>query len=142
MHKFLIPVDGSPSSMHALDYALKIAKELGSSEVHLLHVLPEPIIYGEIQVYVQRQEMERMQMAHSRDLLKPALDAVQGSGVSHTSEILVGDTATTICKRADDLHCDAIIMGTRGMSSIANLLMGSIATKVVHQAGIPVTLVK
>jgi len=142
MHKFLIPIDGSPSAMQALNYAIKLAKELGSCETHLLHVQPEPIIYGEIQAYVPLKEMEAMQMAHSQDLLKPALQTVQASGVPHASEVLVGDAAQTICRRADELRCDGIIMGTRGMSSIGNLIMGSVATKVIHLAKMPVTLVK
>lgn len=142
MHKFLIPIDGSPSALHALDYAIKIAKEHGSVEMHLLHVHPEPIVYGEIQVYVSREKMEAMQMAHSRDLLQPAIEIAQASSVPYTSEILVGDTAHSICRRADELNCDAIVMGTRGMSSIGNLVMGSVANKVIHLAKVPVTLVK
>jgi nucleotide-binding universal stress UspA family protein len=142
MHKFLIPIDGSPSAMQALEYAIKLAKELGSCEMHILHAQPQPIIYGEIQVYVPLKEMEAMQMAHSQDLLKPALQRVQASGVPHTSEIVVGEAAQTICKRGDELRCDGIIMGTRGMSSIGNLIMGSVATKVIHLAKMPVTLVK
>ena len=47
-----------------------------------------------------------------------------------------------LAKRAEELGCDEIIMGTRGMGAIGNLVMGSVATKVVHLAGIPVTLVK
>ncbi len=37
---------------------------------------------------------------------------------------------------------DVIVMGTRGMGALANLALGSTATKVVHLAEVPVTLVK
>ena len=47
-----------------------------------------------------------------------------------------------IVKRPEELNCDGIVMGTRGMGAIGNLVMGSVATKVVHLTKLPVTLVK
>jgi nucleotide-binding universal stress UspA family protein len=142
MHKLLVPIDGSESSIRALNYAIKIAKAQALLELHLLTVHPEPIIYGEIQVYVSREKMEEMQNAHSMDILRPAIQVVEASGVPYTSEVLIGDTAPMIVKRANDLNCDGIVMGTRGMTAIGNLVMGSVATKVIHLTTLPVTLVR
>jgi len=64
------------------------------------------------------------------------------AGATFTGEIAVGDIAPTLAWRAEELQCDEIIMGTRGMSAIRNLVLGSMATKVVHLAAMPVTLVK
>jgi nucleotide-binding universal stress UspA family protein len=67
---------------------------------------------------------------------------VKASGVPYTSEILVGETASLIVSSAEQHGCDGIVMGTRGMGAIGNLVMGSVATKVVHLSRLPVTLVK
>jgi nucleotide-binding universal stress UspA family protein len=142
MHKLMVPIDGSDNSTRALQYALKMAKEVGPMQLHLLTVHPEPAVYGEIQVYVTAEKMKEMQDLRSMDLLQPAIDAAKSAGVSFESEIATGDPAGTIAKLADERHCDAIVMGTRGMSAIANLMMGSVATKVVHFSTMPVTLVK
>jgi nucleotide-binding universal stress UspA family protein len=142
MRKILVPVDGSENALRALSYALELAKENKAIGLHLLTVHQEPIIYGEIQVYVSREKMEELQRNHSMDILQPAVDAAKAAGVSYTSEILVGDTASMIVKRADELNCDGIVMGTRGMSAVGNLVMGSVATKVVHLTKLPVTLIK
>ena len=142
MHKLLLAFDGSESASHALEYALKLAKENGPIELHLLTVHPEPVIYGEIQVYVPRERMEELQRKHSEDILKPALERAIAANISHTSEILIGETAPMIVKRAEELNCDSIVMGTRGMGAIGNLVLGSVATKVVHLTKLPVTLVK
>ena len=142
MHKLLIPIDGSDNSMRALRYALRIAKEIGPMQLHLLTVHPEPAIYGEIQVYVSADKMKELQDLHSKDLQRSAIEAADTAGVAFQSEIATGDPAVTIARRANELGCDAIVMGTRGMSAIGNLIMGSIATKVVHLAEMPVTLVK
>jgi nucleotide-binding universal stress UspA family protein len=142
MRKLLVPFDGSDNSMRALKYALALAKNQKSLKLHLLTVQPEPEIYGEIQVYVTHERMEELQRKHSTDLLRPAITAAKRAGVSFTSEICVGDTAATIARRAEELGCDGIVMGTRGLGTIGNLVLGSVTTKVVHLSKLPVTLVK
>lgn len=76
------------------------------------------------------------------DILKPAIQRLDAAGVSYQSEIFIGDTAPAIVDRAKELHCNGIVIGTRGLTAIANLVMGSVATKVVHLATVPVTHVK
>ena len=142
MHKLLVPVDGSENAYRALRYALDVAKNNRSVELHLLTVHPEPVIYGEIEVYVSKERYEELQKQHSMDILQPALDAAKAAGVSYQSEIVVGETAPRIVARAEELSCAGIVMGTRGMSAIGNLVMGSVATKVVHLTRLPVTLIK
>ena len=44
--------------------------------------------------------------------------------------------------RAEEIGCRVIVMGTRGMSALANLMLGSVTTKVVHLTKLPVTLIK
>jgi nucleotide-binding universal stress UspA family protein len=142
MPKLLVPIDGSESSMRALDHAMNIANSRPSYELHLLTVHPEPIMYGEILVYVSQEKMHELQKAHSMDLLRPAVQAAEQAQIRHTSEIVEGEIAPTIVKRANELRCEGIVMGTRGMTAISNLVIGSVATKVIHLTNVPVTLVK
>lgn len=51
-------------------------------------------------------------------------------------------SAQHIAEFASENACDEIIMGTRGMGAVGNLVLGSVATKVVHLATVPVTLVR
>jgi nucleotide-binding universal stress UspA family protein len=142
MHKLLVPIDGSDHARRALDYALRLAKEIGGIELHILTVQPEPNVYGEIQVYITEERMAQLQRRHSQDILAPALEAAKAAGVAHTSEIAVGNAASTISKRADELQCEGIVMGTQGRDAVASMLMGSVALKVIHLSKLPVTLVK
>ncbi len=114
MHKVLVPVDGSENAARTLDYAVKLAKENGPIELHLVTVHPEPVMYGTPLVYITREKMERLQKEHSEDFLRPAEVMVRAAGVPYTSEILVGDIAPMIVNRAEELNCDGIIMGTGG----------------------------
>ena len=102
----------------------------------------EPVIYGEIAVYVSVERMRQLQRQHSEAVIAPAEELLRKAGVPYTSEILVGRIAETIARHAGELGCDSIVMGTHGQTAILNLVMGSVATKVIHFATMPVTLVK
>jgi nucleotide-binding universal stress UspA family protein len=54
----------------------------------------------------------------------------------------VGPVAETIVRQASLNRCDLIMMGTRGMSAVAKLLLGSCASRVVNISPIPVLLVR
>jgi len=53
-----------------------------------------------------------------------------------------GDAPAVIADLGRRLKCDAIVMGTRGMTTLGSLVPESVASKVVHMAKVPVTLVK
>lgn len=142
MTKLCVCIDGSECSIRALEHALKRAKECPSTTLLLMTAHPEPVVYGEIEVYVTRERMAELQRLHSSDILKPAEEMARKAGATFATEIAVGDIAPTLAWRAEELNCDEIIMGTRGMSAIGNLVLGSVATKVVHLAAMPVMLVK
>jgi nucleotide-binding universal stress UspA family protein len=128
--------------MRALQYAIRLAKENGPAELYIVTAHEPPVLYGEIAVYVSEQKVKELQQRHSEDILKPAVEMAGKAGVKFTTEVLVGSVPMTIVERAEVLGCDGIVMGTRGMGSVGNLIMGSVATKVVHLTRLPVTLVK
>ena len=142
MHKLLVAVDGSENALRALRYAIGIAQKSSPASIHLVTAHDEPLVYGEIAVYVTPEKMVELQRRHGEAILATAAELLKRSGVPYTTEILVGHIGEVIAKRAGELECDAIVMGSRGMTAVGNLVMGSVATKVVHFAHVPVTLVK
>lgn len=142
VRRILVPMDGSDNAARALDYALKLAKADKQIEICLVTVQPEPVVYGEVQLYISKEQWAEILKKQSEEILQPAEEAAKKAGVPFKSEILVGDTASAIAKHADKLDCDSIVMGTRGMGAIGNLVLGSVATKVVHLTKRPVTLIK
>ncbi len=66
----------------------------------------------------------------------------RAAGIGCVRHVRIGHPGEEIAACAAEQGCDAIIMGTRGMSAAAGLLLGSVATKVVHLAPVPVTLVR
>lgn len=142
MRKYLVPVDGSNAALHAAQQAAALAKLGEGASIHLVHVHEEPLIYGEIAVYVPREKMEGLQRAHSETILANAEAALRDSGVPCTREVLVGRIAETIARRAEELGCDAIVMGRHGKTTLGDMLVGSVAMKVLHASRLPVMLVR
>jgi nucleotide-binding universal stress UspA family protein len=66
---------------------------------------------------------------------------MRNAGLEAAAEVAVGDIAPSIVRRAHELGWDFIVMGTRGKGSVRNLVLGSVATKVVQMTDIPVMLV-
>ena len=67
---------------------------------------------------------------------------LDAAGIPHARRIELGDAAATIARVAREAGCDFIAMGTRGTGALSGLVMGSVATKVLHLADAPVMLVK
>jgi nucleotide-binding universal stress UspA family protein len=142
MRKLLVAFDGSDNAVRALHHAIRIVQSGGHDVIHLVTAQDEPRIYGEIAVYVPEATMAELQRRHSEAIVAVAEKPLREAGVPFTTEVLVGPVAPAIARRADELGCDGIVMGTSGMTALGNLLMGSVATKVLHLAHVPVTLVK
>lgn len=142
MRKIMVPLDGSENALRAVHYAVSLARDESPALVHLVTVNPGPVIYGEVALDMDLPKLAELQREYSERLLKPAEELLSRAGVSYRKEILSGDIAETIVRHAEDLACDVIVMGTRGMGALTSLILGSITMKVVHLTKLPVTLIK
>jgi len=142
MYKILLPTDGSENALRAVHYAVSLARDHRAAALHLVTVQTDPIRYGEIAVYLDQEKLARALREQSETLLKPAEEVLRSAAVSYDKEILVGDVAPSIVRCAEELGCRVIVMGTRGMGALPNLMLGSVTTKVVHLTKLPVTLIK
>ena len=144
MRKPLVPIDGSASATRALAHALTELRGQADAELHLLNVQSPPLhpFPGKL-VSPDLIDQELRRQGHA--LLDQAEASAGGNsiaGVRHVRHVRIGRPADEIAACAAEQGCDAIVMGTRGMGTMAGLLLGSVATKVVHVARLPVTLVK
>jgi len=141
MLKALIPFDGSDNALRAVDHLISLVQAREPMEVHLLHVR-QPIDSWEIRRVLTADEIAALQLSEGEDTLQAARQRLEAAGIAYTAKILVGDVAQTIARHAAEIGCDTIIMGSGGASAIAGLLLGSVTTKVIHFAQVPVTVVK
>ena len=143
MVKFLVPVDGSESSQRVVADLIKRHTWFKDGvEIHLLNV-QQPIPYGNrVTEVIGHDRIAQYHHDEGMAALKPAMQQLDAAKLPYHHHIGVGEAAEIICKYANEKRCDQIYMGTRGMGSVSNLLLGSVATKVIHLATVPVLLVK
>lgn len=141
MLKALIPFDGSECALRAVDHLVSLVQGREPMEVHLLHVR-EPIDSWEVRRVLTAEEIAALQLSEGDDILQAARQRLDAAGIPCTAKVLVGEIAPTIARYAEEIGCAKIIMGSRGVSAISGLLLGSVTTKVIHFARVPVTVVK
>lgn len=142
MLKLLVPVDGSESSIRCIETLLrKIGWYRDPVEVHLLNVQP-PIVSGNVTMFIKHEQLEEYYRDEGLKALAEARRRLDAAKVPYVFHIGVGEPAETIAEYARDKGCDQIFMGTRGMGRVAGMFLGSVATKVIHLAEVPVLLVK
>ena len=140
--KMLLPVDGSENSLRAVQHVIAMKEQYSDPiEVHLLNV-QLPVASGAVKMFISQQQLNDFYRDEGVVALKDARALLDQAGVSYQHHIGVGDLAGTITSYAKDKQCRQIVIGTRGRGSFAGALLGSVATKVVHLADIPVLLIK
>jgi nucleotide-binding universal stress UspA family protein len=139
--KILLPVDGSEGSARAARHVAGIATMVKDLEVHLVNVQP----LGDdwmVRRTIKPEELAKMEREWGESAIAPARAILKAAGVACIEHIEQGEIAPTVARLAQELTCDQIVMGTRGRSALGDLVLGSVAVKVLHLAKVPVTLVK
>lgn len=141
--KILLAVDGSKPSLDAVDCLIEHAdwyRDKPQVELVTVH-LPVPKL-PRMGTVVGKEQIERYYREEGEQSLAAARKKLDAAGIAYQARILVGPVADTIVKHAKEARCDLIFIGTHGRSEAGALLLGSVATKVLHLAGVPVLLVK
>ena len=91
---------------------------------------------------MSREALDRYYREEGEAALAEARKILDDAGISYSAHVFVGKPAHTIVEQAERLGCEAIFMGTRGLSSVSSVSVGSCAIKVLHLARGPVMLVQ
>jgi nucleotide-binding universal stress UspA family protein len=136
--KVLVPTDGSIYSTKAVEMAVAMAEKEGA-EVTLLSI-----------AYYAKEDLDEMPMnlqekmeAHATEALKKAKAVFQQKGLPVKAVLETGLVpANNIIEMAEEGGFDKIIMGSRGLSGLEKVLIGSTAAKVTAHAPCSVTVVR
>lgn len=132
----LIAVDGSDHSQQAVTTAVGVAKQFGS-DVFVLHVREHEV--GRAGAYPLETP------ADATEIVSSVVTTLQQAGLSARGEAqaaVAGHAAKHIVETAQLRDADLIVMGSRGLSDIAGLLLGSVTHKVTQLSHIPVLVVR
>ena len=139
--KILVPVDGSIYSKHALDYLLDHFDMLGrESAVTLINVhSPLP---PHAASHLGRETVQSYYRDEAEKALKVARSTLKKAGVTPAETYKIGDPGDEIADFATKGKFDIVVMGSHGRGLFKNLVLGSVATKVLAGCKVPVLLVR
>jgi nucleotide-binding universal stress UspA family protein len=139
--RVLVPLDGSPLADEALRHAL----ETFDCEVTVLNVLT-PIGSGMSEGGVRDREAERVTEARNRveELVATAGERATEDGRSVEAVVETGDPADVILAHVAETDVDHVVMGGHGgdVDGLVPRLLGTVATTVVSEAPVTVTVVR
>jgi|TARA_R110000803_G_scaffold136893_1_gene203939 nucleotide-binding universal stress UspA family protein len=139
---YLVAVDGSDCSLRAADRAVNLAKQTHASVTFLTvkdwSYLQPMVLEGAAPIILDQAAEELHTRTH---VLVPLIEKYQDSDLEIKAELVWGDPSSEIQTKIKELRANMLFIGRQGRSRIADILLGSIANKLAHQADIPIVLV-
>jgi nucleotide-binding universal stress UspA family protein len=141
IERVLVPVDFSNHAADAVDVAVAFAEAAGLDEVHLLHVYGVPDSY--LKLGKSFEEFHDVVRRVAEERYGEFIQTVDLRGLSPVRHFARGENVPqVIYERAAELEADLVVVGTRGRSPSAAVLLGSVGERVVRAAKVPVVAVK
>ena len=135
--RVLVPFDGSPSAIHAVQHVVSLARAGHHGTVLLLNV-QAPSAKSSTPSADSGVEVR----AAGEAILDKASQLLDAQHIPYQCEVLAGKPSEAIAAVVDRHQIDLIVMGSTGMGTLARLFLGSVAMAVAQESKVPVTLVK
>ncbi len=139
--KILVAADGSEFTQRVLAYVVKHVDWLGARhEYTVLHVTPA--VPPRAAAAVDKALLDEHYAEEGEKVFTPIRAFFAEHGLAATFLNKVGHAAETIAATADKGHYDLVLIGSHGHDTFANLVLGSVATKVLAGCGVPVLVIR
>lgn len=145
----LVAVDGSRHATRAVEVAAHMAVACGG-KLSLVHVTRNASFRKLHEEVSALERSEHMQFSNTdlleivgHDVLAEAEQVARGMGVADIkTETRMGRPGDEIVEYADSVRADLIVTGTRGLSDLPGILLGSVSHRIIHLAAVPVLVVR
>jgi nucleotide-binding universal stress UspA family protein len=139
--KVLLAVDGSQDTKKMLAYMTAHSELLGTApEFTVLNV--QPALPARVTRAVGKKTVDEFHESSWARVVDPVAKFMDRHGYHYQTTRRIGEAADGILDEARRVKADLIVMGTRGHGSIASLLLGSVAQKVLTHSKVPVMVVR
>lgn len=134
MKQILVATDGSENARYAVDQALELARAC-EAKLLITYVRHAPLpVLGEP---VFQRSLSR-ELRQAQEATRTAAELARGAGIEAEVEILEGNAGAHILELARSRDVDLVVVGSRGLGTVAGALLGSVSREIVHHADRPV----
>ena len=138
--KILIAVDGSPFTVRAVNYLIEHTGQFAGAEVTLLTI--HRTIPGRAAAQLGRDIVQGYYADECEKALKPARRVLDKAAIPFKETWKTGEPGDEIAEFATKGKFDMVIMGSHGHGVFSNLVLGSVATKVLAGCKVPVLVIR
>lgn len=149
LNRVVVAVDGSEHAGRAARFGVRLAKLTGA-KVILLFVFPASL--AQMSRFVgypavgpgiasAEQELDRMLEENAAHAFSQVREAIDTDAIDCSEVIRRGDPAEAIIAFCSEEPDTLLVLGSRGLSTLKGLVLGSVSEKVMRHAGCPVTIV-
>lgn len=136
--KIVLATDGSEHSKRAAENAIHIAKGNPGSSLEVVYAVDAKRAKSDVLNNWNSADVSDVRLKR----MKEAERLAEESGVSYELKILHGEPGPTIVDYANKHNADILIIGSRGLNSVQEFVLGSVSHKVAKRANCPVLIVK
>ncbi|MBI1822221.1 MAG: universal stress protein [Nitrospirae bacterium] len=139
IQKILVPTDFSECSERAMAYAGSLARDF-KARIILLHVIESSVYALDTSLMPPGDPLGLRQKLI--EMTEQRVNRLKESGLEADGYCVTGVPSIEIIKAAREVQADLVVMGTRGRTGLAHILLGSTAERVIQRAQCPVLTVK
>lgn len=138
--KVLVPLDGSELAECALPEVIKLARGGIVGEVILLNVVDIPSLW--VAEGLDVMKLKNALLVKSQDYLSDVQSRLSREGLNVRDVVMEGKTAQTIIDYSRENAVNLLVLATHGYTGMKQLMFGSVALRVLHDARVPVLLIR
>ncbi|QYR21608.1 universal stress protein [Paenibacillus sp. sptzw28] len=137
----LVAYDGSLSSVKALETAVRLVEDKQAERLTVVHVYSIPYMAVADSIVTVPNSIQMDWLERVKILLADAGKQIAHLPYAHTA-VLEGSPAEAILQYTEENGCDLIVIGSRGLSSLREFMMGSVSHNVAQHSKVPVMIIK
>jgi nucleotide-binding universal stress UspA family protein len=137
-NKILLATDGSKHALRAAEKAKFFTKNIPLATIEIVYVIDAATSKSDVLHHQDQTQIEKKR----NEKLKPTIDLFEGEGVNYNLIILHGEPGPVIVDYANKQGIDLVVIGSRGLNSLQEMVLGSVSHKVAKRVNCPVLIVK
>lgn len=136
--KIAVAIDGSENALRAAKHAITLVQYLPDADLDVIYVLDYDKAKND---RLLSQSPESLTLKREKKV-QPVIELAKEVGVKTKITMLKGNPSQEIIKYVNSEEIDQLVIGSRGLNTFQEMVLGSVSHKVMKHVNCPITIVK